>query len=171
MMMRRTVVRGRGLTDRAGRIDNGDVLSVLIGRRGVAILASLALVIGCVVPPAHVHLTLAPSGGLEPVGAHQHIQPHRLALADHAALHAADDHHTNAFDDDDDGLLTQSLEQQSALQDSSEHLPILVAPSLALFAVPSALARPRPFPPAAAAALPADPPLSPHGLRAPPAVL
>jgi hypothetical protein len=82
-----------------------------IGRRSVAVIASLALLAGSLLPPAHIHFASSPTGQLIPVAAHQHLAPHRTTIQHDAA---------SLWDHDDEGVV-RTIDQQWLVPARASH--------------------------------------------------
>ncbi len=153
------------MTRRPARINNAFVQLASIGRRSLAVMASLVLLVGSFVPAAHVHFAVSPAGWQEPVRVHQHLEPHRVAAGHHHA-HLPDSGLWN--DDDHDGVVL-TIDHRSLVPDSAGHHAQPDTASSAIAFVPPLdhAARVQTSP---ATISPPEPVQQPASLRAPPSI-
>jgi hypothetical protein len=101
----------RLLTREPSRHNNRTVRIGSIACRGVAVIASLVLLAGSLLPPAHIHFAPSATGQLIAVAAHQHLAPHRMIVE-----HDFD----SIWDHDDDGVV-QTINQHWLVPAKADH--------------------------------------------------
>lgn len=147
------------MTSRHARTNNRFVQLALLGRRSLAVISSLVLLLGLVLPPAHIHLSSFPSGQRIPVVAHQHLVPHRTSVERDAV--SLWDH-----DDDDHGVV-RIVDQHWRVPARTDHSLNLSAALFEVWQAPAARVR-APFRPVVPTTSPPDPLPKSDSLPAPP---
>ena len=132
---------------------------VVLGRRLLAIVASMALLGSSLLPPAHRHVASSLAAHQVAAPVHQHLTPHHAADHDRTSLHD---------EDDDDDHVVQLVELPSLGAGASRHRPQLDIITFESSLVSSDETRVS-VSLETATASPPEPPIPSHSLRAPPA--